>query len=102
VRRFRRGPLAEREALVVRRPGEALGELPLLFTEHVDGEDGAWRLEHVVGAVLMVDQDGDERRLGRHRGERRDGEAVHALADADGDHRHAGREETQRVAVPGG
>jgi hypothetical protein len=48
--------------------------------------------------MLVIDEDGDQRRLGGDRRERRDGEAVDRFAGADGDQRDARWEMTQGVA----
>ena len=95
----RRGrPAPELEALLVRRPGEALGERALVLGEHVDREHRAGRLQQLVREVAMVDHHRHQRRLGRDRGERRDGEAVQRRTRADGDDRDASRRVAERVA----
>ena len=91
-------PVAEGEAVLVLHPGEAVGELRLPLSQDVHREHRLRLLEHRPGLVAVLDGDRDQRRLGRDRGERRNGEAVDPLARADGHDGDSGGEVAQRLA----
>jgi hypothetical protein len=93
-----RGPFTHGEPVLVLHPGEAVGELRLLLAQDVDREDRPRLLQQGMGVVAVLDDDHDQRRLGRDRGERRNGQAVPLVARLDGDDGHAGGEVAQRFA----
>ena len=70
------GPASSGEACRVGFPGEAVGERLVSLAEDVHGEDRPRELEELVGAMLVVDDDRDERRVRRDRDESRDRQAV--------------------------